>query len=188
MITAISIIAATLIGVGIICAAVLALLAAGNDAPRRAPLRRPPSASESYIDRTASWAATARTDSAASPGSVLRVLTEQPYLNRLPFVTGPLPLAAGRRVTRTPLIGYEEEVVVRIPDREYATVGTGISIPLTIESFAQRFRIEPSGNGSRIEWTVAVTPKFIGWLPLRWTGFIARPVMRIVLAAALRGA
>lgn len=169
-------------------AVLLAVLAAGERGPRRSRLRRPDSAVDTYIDKNASWAASVTVDSKSTPEAVFTLISDRPYLGRLPFITGPTNLDDGSRVTRSILAAYTEDVVERVARQSYITVGTGVSVPLIIETFAQRYRIEPTDGGSRVEWAIGVTPQWIGWFPLRWTAFIAKPAMKIVLTWALRGA
>lgn len=179
--------AAVALAAVVLGAIILAVLAAGSGGPRRFALRRPERAVDTYIDRDASWAAAVTAESSQSADAVFALVTERPYLGRIPFVEGPNPRSDGRRVTRTPILAFEEDVMDQ-QRRVHTTVGTGISVPLVIASFAQRFRIEEGANGCRVEWAIAVTPRWIDWFPLRWTAFLARPAMRIALGWILRGA
>lgn len=182
-----TIIIAAIIAAGVaaaVGAAILIGLAAGTNGPRRFRLRPPSGVATRFIDREASWAATAEITSPASAEAIWNTIDSTDYLSRLPLASGPAG-PADSRATRLTLVSVEERVADRRPQSELITVGTGISVPLVVSAFAQRFTVEPSGTQTVVRWTVAVTPQWVGFLPLRWTGFLARPVMKIVLKSAL---
>ncbi|CPZ69404.1 Hypothetical protein ERS075656_01869 [Mycobacteroides abscessus] len=70
--------------------------------------------------------------------------------------------------------------------RKLVTIGTGISIPLLINAFGERWEFAAEGNKVQVRWTVAVTPKWVGWFPLRWTAFAVRPFQRALLGLTIR--
>lgn len=179
---AVGIVAAAALG-----AAVLVGLAAGPKGPRRFRLK-PPGDPEKFIDDDASWAATAQITSSATPEAIWKVLDATAYLARLPFIDGPVPGRSDARETRLTLASVEEHVAHRQPGEDLITVGTGFSVPLAVSACAQRFTIQAEGSQTVVRWTIAVTPKWVGFLPLRWTGFLARPAMKAVLGAIVRAA
>lgn len=162
--------------------AVLFALASGDGGPRRFGVAMP---DPDFFDKAASFAVTAQI---SVPGPVERVwaqVSEGGYLDSIPFASGPV-WSGGRAVTRTPLLAFTEKAVHNEAGRKLVTIGTGISIPLLINAFGERWEFAAEGNKVRVRWTVAVTPKWVGWFPLRWTAFAVRPFQRALLGLTIR--
>ncbi|WP_078293683.1 SRPBCC family protein [Mycobacterium sp. D16R24] len=167
---------------GLLGAAVLFGLASGDSGPRRFGVTMPDT---DFFDKTASFAVTAQI---SVPGPVERVWTqvsEGGYLESIPFVSGPVR-SGDHVVTRTPLFAITEKVVHSEEGLKLVAIGTGISVPLVLKSFGERWELAAEGNKVLVRWTVAVTPKWVGWFPLRWTAFAVRPFLRTLLFLAIR--
>ena len=154
--------------------AILIGLASGPNGPRRFPLHLPPGNVLSFLTKDATWAATAQVAVKVAPDAIWSVIDSAAPSNI--------------RATRLAVVSLEERIVDRRPSDELTIIGTGISVPLIISSFAQRFTIHTEGTQTVVRWTVAFTPKWVGFLPLRWTGAFARPAMKTVLRYRLRSA
>lgn len=55
-------------------------------------------------------------------------------------------------------------------------------------SWCERYAIEPidNGAGTRLNWTLAVRPRYIGWLPAKWVAVALDPIFRFGLRALVR--
>lgn len=167
---------------GLLGAAVLFALASGDNGPRRFGVTTP---GTDFFDKTASFAVTAEI---SVPGPVERVWTqvsEGGYLESIPFVSGPVR-SGDRIVTRTPLCAFTEKVVHSEEGRKLVAIGTGISVPLVLNAFGERWELADEGNKVQVRWTVGITPKWVGWFPMRWTAFAVRPFLRTLLFLAIR--
>ncbi|EFV13136.1 SRPBCC family protein [Segniliparus rugosus] len=177
------VVAAALAGLGAL--AVLFALAHGERGPRRFrvdPVEGDPGA---YLDEKATWAATAEVTVPIKPEQVWAALTEREHL-RLPLiVTGPT-WKGEEAVYRGAFAAWSERVARSEQARELTTIGVGVSAPLLIKSFGQRYLLRPGDKGTTVAWTIAITPKWVGFLPLRWTGFLARPVLKFALRDGLK--
>lgn len=156
--------------------------------PDRAPVRRTSAAElESYFRRRAAFAVTVSARTSLSGEEVFGRLAERPYLATLPFLSGPhwrdesRGPGAARSMSGT-VFSVAEEVLVADPGRELALTGTAVCLPLVIKDFAERFVID----GERVEWTVAGSPRWVGWLPWRLLVPVVRPVLAFVLRHVLR--
>lgn len=167
---------------GLLGAAVLFALAAGDNGPRRFGVTMP---DPDFFDNAASFAVTAQV---SVPGPVERVwaqVCEGGYLDSIPFISGPV-WSGDRVVTRSALFAFTEKAVHSEEGRKLVTIGTGVSIPLVLNAFGERWEFAAEGNKVLVRWTVAITPKWVGWFPLRWTAFAVRPFQRALLALAIR--
>ncbi|MEU9805206.1 SRPBCC family protein [Mycobacterium sp. NPDC050853] len=170
---------------GVIAAAVLGALASGTKGPQRFEVSGVGPDVDAYFDKGATWAATVETTVPAPAEHVWQQLSAGDYLGAVPFVTG--PHIAGLDLSyRAVLIALSERIVRNDPAKELVAVGTGLSIPLLLTSFGERWVILSEGANTKVQWTVALTPQWIGWFPLRWTAFVVRPFMRAVLKMAIR--
>ncbi|MGH3723993.1 MAG: SRPBCC family protein [Mycobacterium sp.] len=170
---------------GGIAAVVLGALASGTKAPQRFEVSGVGPDVDKYFDSGSAWAATVETTVPVPAEQVWQQLSAGDYLGVVPFVTG--PRIAGLDLSyRAVLIALSERIVRNDPAKELVAVGTGLSIPLLLTSFAERWVLVPDGPKVTVRWTVAFTPQWIGWFPLRWTAFAVRPVMRAVLKMAIR--
>ncbi|MEZ5210787.1 hypothetical protein [Gordonia sp. (in: high G+C Gram-positive bacteria)] len=175
---------------GIAVLAVLHRLAAD---PGRSPVR-PVSAEalDPYFARGAGFAVTAQARTSLSCEEVYRRLVAGPYLSTLPFLSGPRWTDGGgasgaHRTMSGWVFSVTEEVVVDQPGAELALSGVAVCLPLAIESFAERFVIVAGEGGSRVvSWTIAGTPRWVGWLPWRLLAPVARPFFAFVLRHILR--
>ena len=55
-------------------------------------------------------------------------------------------------------------------------------------SWCERYAIEPidGGTRTRLRWTLAVKPRYIGWLPAKWFAVALNPILRFGLRALVR--
>ncbi|MGH3726065.1 MAG: SRPBCC family protein [Mycobacterium sp.] len=166
---------------GLVGAVLLYALASGEGGPSRFSAVQ---ASQGFFDKGASFAVTAQI---TVPGPVERVwalVAQGGYLDGWPLITG--PTRAGDVLTvRTPLLALSEKVVHE-DGEEFVAIGTGLSVPIVLKSFGERWRLAADKDKVVVQWTVALTPRWIGWLPLRWTAFAVRPFLTEILALALR--
>lgn len=56
--------------------------------------------------------------------------------------------------------------------------GTGISIPLAVNSYVEQWTVAQNGAGSTVTFTVAIAPKFFGFLPIGWTAVFVQPLIK----------
>ena len=193
-----------LVIVGVVAALGLAgLLAAGLAVslarhPDRSPVA--PIAAEGlddYFTRGAAFAVTVSTRTPLAPADVFGRLVSRPYLSSLPFLRGPDGLDGAsreqrgiwsRRTMSGTVYSVTEQVIVFDRDAVLALTGTAVCLPATISSFAERFSIEPTERDGVVElrWTIAGTPRWVGWLPWRWGAPLTRPLFAFVLRHILR--
>lgn len=176
----IGIIAGLLIVGGLVGVIVLSMLASGTKGPKRFALKTQGENAEQYFEAEASWAATAEISVPGPPERVWQQISRGGYFDRLPLVAGP-SIDGHELIYRSPLAGLTERIVRNDPDSGLVAVGTGVSVPFTIASCAERWIVVPDGANAKVRWTVAFTPQWVGWFPLRWTAFAVRPFMRILL-------
>ena len=178
----VEVLAGLLVIVGLFVVIVLNVLASGPKGPQRFKVRM---VGPEYFDSAASFAASAEIAVSAPIEKVWSQVSKGDYLDALPFVSGPRR-SGDALTTRTPLLALSEKVVRSEQLRELVAIGTGLSVPLVVSSFGERWLLDTEGEHVRVRWTVAFTPRWIGWLPLRWTAFAVRPVLKFVLAATIR--
>lgn len=55
-------------------------------------------------------------------------------------------------------------------------------------SWCEEYRLEPldGGTRTRLHWTLAVRPRYIGWLPAQWLAVALKPIFRFGLLALPR--
>ncbi|RIT40445.1 SRPBCC family protein [Mycobacteroides abscessus] len=176
--------AALLIIGGLIAVAVLGALASGARGPQRFDVSDVGQDFTGYFDKSASWAATASVELPGDAEHVWQKLSAGRYLDVVPFVTGPT-INDKDLSYRAVLIALSERIVRSVPYEEIIAVGTGLSIPLLLKSFGERWTITENDKGVTVQWTVAFTPQWIGWFPMRWTAFVVRPFMGAILRLAL---
>lgn len=176
-----AVIAAAAIG-----ALILMLLARGRRGPDRFAVSRPQEVTQ-FLDREASWAATVtvKVSPRMKPDELWALISTKQLFGFVPLVSGPVVEDDGSRTVRALLFAFREQVLESETGRLLVTAGRGVSVPLTIAAFAQRFVVS-DGDGTSVTWTVAITPKWVGWFPLRWTAFAVRPFMKVFLWLALQ--
>lgn len=166
---------------GLVGAVLLYVLASGEGGPSRFGATH---AAPGFFDKGAAFAVTAQITVSGPVERVWAQVAQGGYLDGLPLVAG--PTRAGDLLTyRTPLLALSEKVVHE-DGQEFVAIGTGLSVPLTLKSFGERWRLSADKDKVVVQWTVALTPRWIGWLPLRWTAFVVRPVLKAVLGIAIR--
>jgi hypothetical protein len=176
------IIVGTAVAAALISVLALAALSAGENGPRRFALSAPVDTGR-FIDRDAAWAATVEFEVRRSVDVVWQQLLDGPIVALGPAINGPTVVG----VTRTyhGIVAATADVVDQSNRSSVTTVGSAISIPVVVKSFAERFTVAPvNKSSSRVTYTLAVQPRFIGFLPLRWTAVFARPVIKFVMKMA----
>lgn len=176
--------------------AVIALVVAARLArrPDRAPIRSIPiDRIDDYFDYGAGFAVTVSAVTGLDSTEVFDRLGARPYLSSLPFLSGPFweddELVAGaRRHFSGTFYSVSEQVVSVAKNEEITMVGTAVCTPATISSFAERFTVSrgPSAGELRVDWTIAGTPQWVGWLPWRLGAPLTKPVFAFVLRHVLR--
>ena len=177
------VVAAALAGIGAL--AVLFVLAHGENGPRRFRVDPVEGDPGTYLDEKATWAATAEVTVPVKPDQVWATLTEREHL-RLPLIVSGPQWEGEEAAYRGAFAAWSERVARSEQERELTTIGVGVSAPLLIKSFGQRYLLRPGANGTTVTWTIAITPKWVGFLPLRWTGVFARPVLKFALRDGLK--
>ncbi len=165
---------AALVVLGVIALVTLAVLAGGRTGPRRFALAPPADPTEFLT--SAPWGATVSIDLPDTPSQVWQQVLDGPTIGASPVLSGPVT-EGNDRVYRG-LVAFTSQVVEQNAQHGLIATGSGISIPLAIESFAERWSVAQSGTGSTLTYTVAVAPRFIGFLPLRWTAVFAKPFIK----------
>ena len=178
----VEVLAGCLVIVGLVVVVVLNVLASGPKGPKRFKVQM---VGPTYFDSEASFAVSAEIAVSAPVEKVWSRVFEGDYLDALPFISGPTR-SGDDLTTRTPLLALSEKVVRSEELRELVAIGTGLSVPLILSSFGERWEFDTEAGHVRVRWTVALTPRWIGWLPLRWTAFAVRPFLKFVLAATIR--
>ncbi|QRY63188.1 hypothetical protein JVX90_02785 [Gordonia sp. PDNC005] len=174
VIIVVAVAAAALIGV-----LTLAALSAGEKGPRRFSLSAPADTAR-FIDRDAAWAATVEFDVRRSVDAAWQQILDGPIVSIGPVLNGPTVVG----VTRTyhGIIAATAEVVEQSNRSSITTLGSAISIPVVVKSFAERLTVAPvNESSSRVTYSLAIQPRFIGFLPLRWTAVFVRPVITFFL-------
>ncbi|WOC14280.1 hypothetical protein [Gordonia sp. MP11Mi] len=180
MLTIIIAVIACLLAAGVIGLGILAVLASGEAGPKRFATSEPASPIDFFTD--ASWAATVRVEVAQSPANVWEQACDGPLVTLAPIVSG--PRTAGDERQYHGLIAATSRTVQSAPESGLIAVGTGVSIPIAVKSFAERIVITGGGGKATIEYTLAVQPRLIGFLPLRWTAAFIRPFMAFAVKRA----
>ncbi|QNG17961.1 SRPBCC family protein [Rhodococcus triatomae] len=143
---------------------------------------------DAFFEDGAAFAATVEVALDAPPEIAWELITRPDMFAWLPFVDGydyarPSRDPGTGRTFRFLLYAMDETVLVGEAPREFVTAATGASLPV-LGTVAQRFVVDAAATGgSRVRWTLAVTPRFLGFLPLR----IAAPFVRPFLRLGLRG-
>lgn len=165
---------AALAGLGVIALVTLAVLAGGETGPRRFALVPPADPTDFLV--SAPWGANVSIDLPDTPSHVWKQILDGPTIGARPLLSGPTT-GGNDRVYRG-LVASTSHVVEQTPQNGLIATGSGISIPLAIKSFAEQWSVTQNGTGSTLTYTVAVAPRFIGFLPLRWTAVFAKPFIR----------
>lgn len=145
-----------------------------------------------YLDRGASFAATAVVSSGKPAEQIYDCLAAPGHFSWLPLTSGPQhgssAITAGEaREIDLFVAKLGERAVSTVRGEELTLTGTGVSIPVALSSFAQRFTFSSTpGGGSSVTWTIGGTPGIFGFLPLRWTAFAVKPVLSYVLRGVVK--
>ncbi|NNG95877.1 hypothetical protein [Gordonia araii] len=183
--------------------ALAGLLAAGVAAsiarrPDRAPVEPlTPAELDEYFQRRAAFAITVSARTPLAPDVVFDRLMGRAYLSSLPFLSGPDWIDGhsaqergvwSRRTMSGTIYSVTEQVILAKPAETLVLTGTAVCTPATIQSFAERFDISTVGarGVTEVSWTVAGTPRWVGFLPWRWAAPLVSPVLAFVLRHILR--
>lgn len=169
-----------LLAAGLIGLGTLAALASGDSGPTRFATSQPTSPIEFLAE--AAWAATVRVDVASSPANVWKQVSDGPLVALSPMISGPQTAGDERRYRG--LVAAASRSVQTDPTTGLITVGIGVSIPIAVKSFAERIIVTGNDGKATIVYTLAVQPRIIGFLPLRWTATFIRPIMRFAVKRA----
>lgn len=147
---------------------------------------------DEYVRKGASFAITVAESTPLTAPEVWARLVDDEYLRGLPLVSGPCWANASRgtgsvRSMSGTLIGVSERVIEFDEYRQITLSGNGVSVPLSVKGFGERFRVVEGKRGTLIvEWTVAGSPRWVGFLPWRLATPLVRPVLGYVLRNILR--
>jgi hypothetical protein len=151
---------------------------------------------DDYIERRAAFAITIRETTPLSRREVWERLTGAPYLSSLPMLAGPEwsvsgtgRVAVGATRTMSGTFLSVAQRLAAVDERErIVLIGTGVSVPLAIKDFAERFTLTDGErlNTITVTWEIAGSPRWVGFLPWRWGAPLIRPVLAFVLRHILR--
>ncbi|MCD2144977.1 SRPBCC family protein [Gordonia paraffinivorans] len=197
MVVAIVVVAIVAVLGGLVGLLVLRILARGENAHHRSRTAELSARDiPDYFDSTARFAVTATARVRTAPEDAFIALADGRHLESIPFVAGSTPIRArgqvgpvqvgeGRRID-TLVAALGERIVRAEPGRILVLTGTGVSIPMVLESFGERYTIDEIGDDLvDVSWTIAGTPRFIGFLPLRWAAPFLRPFLGFFLQRGL---
>lgn len=180
-----------LAGLSFVAATVAALgaaaMARGPKAGSRFPARALTELTyRKYLDKSASFAATVQVELSTPVGRAWESLTHERLHSWIPLVSGfrypPTTLVPGAaRAFRSELLAVNEELILCERPHRLVTTATGASMPV-LESLCQEYELTPTeSGGSRLTWTIAASPRYVGFLPLRLAAPIARPFLRLAI-------
>lgn len=165
--------------------------------PDRAPVTPIDSTEmDDYFARRAAFAVTVTARTPLSRDEVFARLVGRRYLSSLPFLNGPdwrdeavdsRGIWSERTMSGT-VFSVSELVNQFHKDEMIGLTGTAVCLPATIGSFAEKFVLADTERPGVLEvrWTIAGTPRWIGFLPWRWAAPLSRPVFGFVLRHVLR--
>lgn len=177
------------------CAAIIAfaLASGGTKSARRfrvAPVSE--GSLREFIDKKASFSITSEVTFPDSPDQVWTALLSEEAYGWLPTVKG-VRYAEGtqsvgaRRAVLGTFVAFEEQIVVFDPCRRMVVSATGASL-FGLSAAVQEFVVKPTAQGgTTLVWSVAGTPKFISFLPLRFANNIVAPFVRPFLKIVSKG-
>lgn len=180
MTSTILIVVACVVAAGVIGLVTLIALSSGKTGPRRFAVAEPTSLDDFFTE--APWVATVRVTVPHTPAQVWKQATDGPFVEFGPLIRGP-QATDGERQYRG-LIAATSRTVHSRPDTGLVAVGTGVSVPLAVKSFTERVRVTDARGGAIIDYTLAVAPRFIGFLPLQWTVAFFRPFITAAIKRA----
>ncbi len=141
-----------------------------------------------FIDKKASLSITTEVTFPDSADQVWAALLSEEAYGWLPTVKGVryvegTPSVGARRAVLGTFVAFEEQIVVFEPCRRIVVSATGASL-FGLAAAVQEFVVTPRAKGgSTLRWSVAGTPKFVSFLPLR----LATPFVRPFLKAVSKG-
>jgi hypothetical protein len=156
---------------------------------------------DNYLAKRASLAVTVKETTPLSRREVWDRVAESAYLSNLPLVRGPhwmelgrtadasFPVRSGERRSMSGTFLAVCEQVIEVDERERLTLtGTGVSVPLAVKGFVERFTITDGDRSGTVvvTWEIAGSPRWIGVLPWRWTAPLLRPLLGVLLRHILR--
>lgn len=171
-----------------VCAAIIAFVLASGGTTSARRFRVAPVSEGSlreFIDKKASFSVTTEVTFPDSPDQVWTALLSEEAYGWLPTVKG-VRYAEGsqsvgaRRAVLGTFVAFEEQIVVFEPRRRMVVSATGASL-FGLAAAVQEFVVTPNAKGgTTLRWSVAGTPKFISFLPLRLATPLVRPVLKSV--------
>ncbi|GAB08488.1 hypothetical protein GOARA_012_00380 [Gordonia araii NBRC 100433] len=161
---------------------VLALLASGSTGPRRFRIDAPADL-RAFLDHEAAWAVTAEVEVPVDVATAWRQVLNGPLIRLAPVYSGPTA-DGGTRAFRG-IVAMTSTVVDTSGAQRMAAVGVGTSVPIVVKGIAEEAVVVARGrNRSIVTYTVAIEPRFVGFLPLRWTGVFVRPFLAFAIRRA----
>ncbi|QUD83716.1 hypothetical protein J8M97_03395 [Gordonia polyisoprenivorans] len=155
-----------------------------------------------YIATRAAFAISLEYTTPLSRREVWDRLAHAHYLSSLPFLRGPIWIHAGASEGNAPagpvvgdgrtmsgtFLSVAQRATEVIDGQRITLTGTGVSVPLAIKDFAERFTISdgPRPRTLTVRWEIAGSPRWVAFLPWRWGVPLVRPVLAFVLRHILR--
>ena len=179
-------VATVLAAFGVIAAPVLAYALASGGPRSSGRFRVKPVAQAHlgiFVDTLASFSVTSQVAFPDSPERLWKALLNERAYSWLPFVKGVSYLddqqsVGSRRAILGTFLALQEQIIAFEEGRRVAFSVTGASL-YGLAAGIQEYVITPTSNGgSLLTWTVAGSPKFVGFLPLRLTTPFVRPFMK----------
>jgi uncharacterized membrane protein len=186
MLTKVLLAVTVLAALGAIAAPVLAYALAAGGPKSSSRFRVKPVAQahlRMFVDTMASFSVTSQVAFPHSPERLWTALLDERAYSWLPFVKGVSYLddqqsVGSRRAVVGTFLALQEQIIAFEEGQRIAFSVTGASL-YGLAAGVQEYVITPTAKGgSLLTWTVAGSPKFVGFLPLRLTSPFVRPFMK----------
>ena len=186
MMVKVLVVAAALAAFGVIGAPLLAYALASGGPRSSGRFRVKPVAQAHlgiFVDSVASFSVTSQVAFPQSPEQLWKALLDERAYSWVPFMKGVAYLdnqqsVGSRRAVLGTFVVVQEQIVALEEDKRIAFSVTGASL-YGLAAGVQEYIITPTAKGgSLLTWTVAGSPKFVGFLPLRFTAPFVRPFLK----------
>lgn len=85
------------------------------------------------------------------------------------------------------VFAQHEKILIWEPGTRLVYTATDATLPV-FGSWCEQYAVAPGpdGTGSRLSWTLAVKPRYIGWLPAKWVAAFLNPFFKFGLRGLVR--
>lgn len=141
---------------------------------------------DEYLSRKATFAVTVKVRYAEPVSQIWAAFISEDAFTWMPTVKGAPYRDAGqsvgagsRRLIVSSLLVGQEQYEIFVPAERLAFNISSASLP-GLKSLVEDYRFSSTTTGgTELVWTVGLTPKFVGFLPLRLLAPLARPLLRL---------